>query len=93
MRKLNFKLWIFIIISSLLLSISIISIINVIFWKNDSNKSKQNVEEINKIVDIEQKEDTEETELVNKPLDNNSDYWYYTTFPLIDVDLNELKKK
>jgi len=92
-KKITFKIWILIIFSSLFLSIFFISLINILFWVDDNKKTKETVKEISEIVTIDTKEDTEETELVNKPLDNNSDYWYYTTFPLIDVDLTELKKK
>lgn len=92
-KKITFKIWLFIIIASIFLSISLIAIINIITWNKDSIETKKNTEEINEIVNIETKEDNEETELINKPLDTNSDYWYYTTFPLIDVNLTELKKK
>lgn len=92
-KKLNFKIWILIILTSIFLSTFLISLINIIFWADDNKKTEKTVEEINKIVNIETKEDTKETEFVNKPLDTNSDYWYYTTFPLIDVNLAELKKK
>lgn len=92
-KKLSFKIWILIILSSLLLSLTLISLINILFWVNDNTKTNKIVEEINKTVNVQQSEDTEETEYINKPLDNNSDYWYYTTFSLINVDLNKLKKK
>lgn len=92
-RKNNLKIWLLIIFSSLFLSISIISLINIYSWNNDNKKTDKIVNEINELTEIETTKDNENTELINKPLDNNSDYWYYTTFPLIDVDLNELKKK
>ncbi len=40
-----------------------------------------------------EKEDDENTELVNKEEDITSDYWYYITFPLINVDIQKLKEK
>ena len=92
-KKITFKIWILILLASIFLSIFLISLINIFFWINDNSKTKENVKKINQIVSVETKEDTEETELINKPLDNNSDYWYYITFPLIDVNLKELKKK
>lgn len=92
-NKFTIKLWIFIILTSIFLSIFFISTINILFWAKDNNDTKDTIEEINEIVSVETKEDTEETELINKPLDNNDDYWYYITFPLINVDLTELKKK
>lgn len=92
-NKITFKIWIFIIIASIFLTISSISIINIVTWHNDNIDTKKNTEQINEIANIEIKEDNEKTELINKPLDINSDYWYYITFPLIEVNLTELKKK
>lgn len=92
-KNTNLKMIILIIISSVCLSSLAISLINITFWAKDNSDTQKTVEEINEIVTIDTKEDTEETEFINKPLDANSDYWYYTTFPLIDVDLTELKKK
>lgn len=92
-KKLTLKIWILIIFSSIFLSICLISLINILFWMDDNKKTKDIVEEIQDKVTIEQKEDNEETEFINKPLDTNSDYWYYSTFPLIDVNFAELKKK
>lgn len=93
MRKITFKIWIFIIIASVFLSFFSISTIHILIWHDDSKDTKKNTEQINQIVNIQTKEDNQETELINKPLDINSDYWYYITFPLIEVDLTELKKK
>lgn len=92
-RKSKFKIWMLIIFSSIFLSVFAISLINIIFWEKDNIENEKTLEEIKEIVTVDTKEDNEQTELVNKPLDNNSDYWYYTTFPLIDVDITELKKK
>lgn len=92
-KKITLKMWLLIAISSVFLSASVISIIHILIWNNDNKDTKKTVKEINEIVNIETKEDSDDTELINKPLDNNSDYWYYTTFPLIDVDLTELKNK
>jgi len=92
-KKLNFKLWIIIIIASICFSALIISLINILFWSKDNKNTKNTINEINELVKIETSEDTEETELVNEPLDINSDYWYYITFPLMNVDLKELKNK
>lgn len=92
-KKNNIKIIMLIIISSLFLSIFLISVINIFIWNNDNKKTKENIKEIEKTVNIDTKEDTEDTEFINKPLDNNSDYWYYITFPLINVNITELKKK
>lgn len=70
-----------------------ISLINILFWHNDNKKSEKTLKEINEITKIDEIEDNDETELINKPLDNNDDYWYYTTFPLINVNIDDLKEK
>lgn len=92
-KRKNIKLYILIIFSSLFLSITFISIINILSWNNDNKNTEKIVNKINESVVIEETKDNNNTELINKPLDDNSDYWYYTTFPLIDVDINKLKKK
>lgn len=92
-KKNKIKLTILIILSIICLSTATISIINIFNWSEDNKKTDKIVEEINQIVNVETIEDTEETELINKPLDENNDYWYYTTFPLINVDLTKLKEK
>lgn len=92
-KRKKLKLIILIIITSITLSIGTISVINIIFWQQDNSKTKKNLEEINTITNIETTNDNEDTEFINQPLDDNDDYWYYTSFPLINVDLSELKKK
>ena len=82
-----------VVISTILTTTFMISLINILFWHNDNVKNEENLKEINKIVKVEEKENTTDTELVNKPLDVNDDYWYYTTIPLIDVNISDLKKK
>ena len=67
--------------------------INLFDWTKDSLNTKKIVTEINNNIEIETKEDNEKTEIINKPLDTNNDYWYYITFPFIEVNINELKKK
>lgn len=92
-KRITFKTWIFILISSLCLAVLTISLINIFYWTKDSLNTKKIVKEINNNIEIETKEDNEKTEIINKPLDTNNDYWYYITFPFIEVNINELKKK
>ena len=92
-KKFNIKLCLLTVISIIFLTTIMISSINILFWVDDNSKTEKKIKEIENISKIEEKNDNENTELVNKPLDVNDDYWYYTTFPLINVDLEELKKK
>lgn len=92
-KKISISTIILIIILIVLLSSIMISGLNILLWINDNSKTSKTMKEIENISNVLEKEDTKDTELINKPLDTNDDYWYYTTFPLIDVDLEELKKK
>lgn len=62
-----------------------------ILWLKDNNSTKNNINQIDNTDIKEVSED--KTELVNEDNDKTSDYWYYITFPLIDVDINSLKQK
>ena len=90
-NKLN--LIILIIISSLLLSTLTISLFNIFLWNKDNKANEKNLKVIKENTKIKTIKDSDNTELINKPLDENDDYWYYSTFDLIDVDLKKLKEK
>ena len=90
-NKLN--LIILIIISSLLLSTLTISLFNIFLWNKDNKANEKNLKVIKENTKIKTIKDNDNTELINKPLDENDDYWYYSTFDLIDVDLKKLKEK
>lgn len=92
-KRRKVKLWVWIVIATILLSSVFISIGKIILWQIDNNKSKKLTDEVDNITNVEEIKDNENTELINEPNDKNSDYWYYITFPLINVDFNELKKK
>ncbi len=82
-----------IIVSSLLLSTLTISLFNIFLWNKDNKANENNLKDIEKNTEIKIVKDNDNTELINKPLDENDDYWYYSTFDLIDVDLKKLKEK
>lgn len=84
---------ILIIISSLLLSTLTISLFNIFLWNKDNKANENNLKDIEKNTEIKIVKDNDNTEFINKPLDENDDYWYYSTFDLIDVDLKKLKEK
>ena len=71
-----------------------ISTLKISFWHKDNKKTNEITEEIETITDIEEVIEEENIELVNEEKEEpQSDYWYYITFPLIQVDFNELIKK
>lgn len=84
---------ILIIISSLLLSTLTISLFNIFLWNKDNKANENNLKDIKENTEIKIVKDNDNTEFINKPLDENDDYWYYSTFDLIDVDLKKLKEK
>ena len=84
---------ILIIISSLLLSTLTISLFNIFLWNKDNKANENNLKDIEKNTEIKIVKDNDNTEFINNPLDENDDYWYYSTFDLIDVDLKKLKEK
>ena len=82
-----------IIVSSLLLSTLTISLFNIFLWNKDNKANENNLKDIEENTEIKIVKDNDNTEFINKPLDENDDYWYYSTFDLIDVDLKKLKEK
>ena len=92
-RKKNFKLFFLCTLAVIFLSMIFISIGEIILWKIDSNNTNKQTKEINKYANVEEINDSDNTELVNAPENENSDYWYYIKFPLINVNFDELKKK
>lgn len=84
---------ILIIISSLLLFTLTISLFNIFLWNKDNKANENNLKDIEENTEIKIVKDNDNTEFINKPLDENDDYWYYSTFDLIDVDLKKLKEK
>lgn len=92
-KKNKIKTIILIITSSLLLSIFTISLVNILNWNKNNIDNKKIVEEINKTTEVTEVKNNNNTEFVNKPLDDNDDYWYYASFDFIDVNLNKLKQK
>lgn len=92
-KRRRVKLWVWVVIATILLSTVFISIGKIILWQLDNNKSKGIKDEVDTIAEVDEIEDNENTELINEPTDQNSDYWYYISFPLINVDFSELKKK
>lgn len=86
--------WIFIILFSIFISIIVFCLIKIFIWGKDNKDTSKVINDINNIVNVTLREDDDNTELVNDTNEEkNSDYWYYIKFPLIDVDITELKEK
>lgn len=92
-RKRKLKLWVWLLFVLIFLVTLFISIGNIVLWMIDANRSSNIKEEIETITNVDEVVDNENTELVNKPEEVTSDYWYYIKFPLINVDFNILKEK
>ena len=92
-KRKKLSLIILIIISSLLLSTLTISLFNIFLWNKDNKANEKNLKVIKENTKNTTIKDSDNTEFINKPLDENDDYWYYSTFDLIDVDLKKLKEK
>ncbi|MGM9881806.1 MAG: class B sortase [Bacilli bacterium] len=90
-RKVKKWVWSFFIIVFLL--ITVICIIRLLSWNKDNKDTDKLIDEINKDAIIIEHDDDENTELVGDTEDKTNDYWYYITFPLIDVDISKLKEK
>lgn len=68
-------------------------IIKIFFWSRDNKKTKDMVNDIENSTIVNEVKDDENTILISEEEDKSSDYWYYISFPLIDVDINSLKEK
>lgn len=89
------KIWtiFWVIIGVISLTAIFISSIEISKWIFDNNKTKETIDVINNVASLEVIEDDENTEFVNIIEEKTSDYWYYVSFPLINVDFTELLVK
>ncbi|MBQ8681683.1 MAG: class B sortase [Bacilli bacterium] len=75
------------------LTIFIFCTIKLIEWNQDNKNTNDTIDNINEITLVEELVDNDNTKLINEPKTQESDYWYYIKFPLIQVNFNELKEK
>ena len=92
-RKRKNKKWPWVLLLIVLFAIIVVCLVKIVFWLKDNKTTSEVVNDITNNTNIEEKKDDENTELVNKEENTTSDYWYYIKFPLIDVDINNLKEK
>jgi len=86
--------WIFVILCSIFISIIVFCLIKIFIWGKDNKDTSKVINDINNAVNVTLRDDDDNTELVNDTNEEEtSDYWYYIKFPLIDVDITELKEK
>lgn len=72
-------------------SIIFFSLYTIFNWCKDNSKIKQLNKNIQQSVDI--LEVTDKGEVINPPVDMNSNYYYYIKFPFIDVNCDTLLKE
>ena len=86
--------WIFVILFSVFISIIVFCLIKIFVWRKDNKDTSKVINDITNAVNVTLRDDDNNTELVNDTNEEEtSDYWYYIKFPLIDVDITELKEK
>lgn len=86
--------WIFVILFSIFISIIVFCLIKIFVWSKDNKDTSKVINDITNAVNVTLRDDDNNTELVNDTNEEEtSDYWYYIKFPLIDVDITELKEK
>lgn len=76
-------------------TIFIFSAFKVIEWFSDNNNTDKVIEKINNDVKVDEVKDNENTEVIDEePTEPEkvSDYFYYITYPLINVDFESLLK-
>lgn len=90
-KKRTLKLWVWLLLFFIFLSILIISANKIMNWHKSNINTNDVIKDIN--TDYEEIKDNENTEYINKPNNETDDYYYYITFPLININFTELLKK
>lgn len=81
------------VIISIGIIIVVISVINILFWQQDNKKISKIETSISKINPTREIKDNEQTEIINPPVSQESDYWYYIKQNLLEADFQELLQK
>ena len=90
-KKRVLKKWVLIVIIIGLLIVGGTNVFVLIKWGNDNKDTSDIIDSIGDLaIEIE---DNENTENINEVDDVSSDYWYYVSFPLINVNFDELLEK
>ena len=90
-KYVNWILFIFLIIFGGIFSYSLFKVIS---WSIDNKKNGMIIDIINNDVDVNEIKDDDDTILISdENLDDEDPYWYYVSFPLINVDIDSLYRK
>lgn len=92
-KKKKWKKWVLIFLILVFIVVLVYSLLKILFWFKDNMDMSSVIKEISENIEVEEVIDDGNTELVNEEEDALSDYWYYITFPLINVDIGNLKVK
>lgn len=91
-RRFNKKKSFWTIVMFIFILVIVFCAIKILSWGKDNKKTSSLIDSISSDTSIKEVDD-DDSELVSEDSDKSSDYWYYITFPLIDVDINKLKSK
>lgn len=69
------------------------SAIILLSWFIDSNQTQKITEELEENIIVEKPKDSAKVELINPPVTEESDYWYYIKQNLLEVNFSELIQK
>ena len=90
-RRLRPRLWFFIVLLIVFITMIIYSCSTLFNW----NKDNRNVKKIEEIIEnnVQPVEKKEQGKLINPPSETDSDYWYYINIPFYDIDFSKLLNK
>lgn len=91
-RRFNKKKSFWTIVMFIFILVIVFCVIKILSWGKDNKKTSSLIDSISSDTFIKEVDDNG-SELVSEDTDKSSDYWYYITFPLIDVDIGKLKSK
>lgn len=89
-KKRRLKPWVYYTFLMIFISCFIAAGIHIALWAKDNYKSQRLKEQVIEISEIKEDNNTENEVLINPPPSRESDYWYYTKMPMIDINFNEL---
>lgn len=90
-RRLKVK-WV-IVLLIIFVVVILYSLFKIFNWGMDNRKTSEITKNIEDNVEINLIDDNSNTEIINEEKDKDNPYWYYITFPLIDVNIKELKSQ
>ena len=92
-RKIKWKNFILLLLIVICFTTLIISLCNIVKWKNDSNDTIKQLDNIQETIKVWEVIDNDNTEIIIQEEDINefNPYWDYIKMSLINVDFQELK--